>query len=606
VKTHALRLSRTKNLHFAIAPFPRFSAIECLKKYDEAHGLTYANYINALGNHYIAEGNNHLALSYYKRIFNSPNFPYARHNAGLAYFNLVQLLNALDIWALNLKANPDYEATEKQYGEKILVLRERAKLIPYAQRILLPSAEWYVSYLNPFALLEFEVDADLDEAQPRVIQAFRKKLLQEIDLEDGKLSWMGDLVVDKSRAIGICDEINNEDLFEFHSKVFKYKPLLDFLSKGDISFFLSEPLEDLLEILEKFNSDMEFAKWLTPYFAKQFDNIFKKSIPKPEIYYALLGGRLLVTDEHLDDCFASSRQDIDKLLTPLRDEKKSANTTKPSYEKIKSWVDKTDLAKRLKALPVQFIDLQNEAANTIRGIAIDTINIHDDSEESKKIIGLSKLFTFYKSSQQKKLEEDAKDIERIISSEKKDESKLTFGELASSIKKDGVRHGDIYIPTDKVETVRWGTAIVNENYKTSYKVSMVITGTGKTITLGWSAASETDKSKVLFDTHVGALLSYIFPSLLERIKKRLGKGETISIGRRDNLCKLTEYGVQFNTKGWFSEKTHNVSWEKIMANLSNGVLQISSIDNYSEKIELPFKDTDNAFVLYILATSDGS
>jgi len=26
VKTHALGLSRTKNLHFAIAPFPRFSA----------------------------------------------------------------------------------------------------------------------------------------------------------------------------------------------------------------------------------------------------------------------------------------------------------------------------------------------------------------------------------------------------------------------------------------------------------------------------------------------------------------------------------------------------------------------------------------------------
>ena len=27
MKTHALRLSRTKNLHFAIAPFPRFSAV---------------------------------------------------------------------------------------------------------------------------------------------------------------------------------------------------------------------------------------------------------------------------------------------------------------------------------------------------------------------------------------------------------------------------------------------------------------------------------------------------------------------------------------------------------------------------------------------------
>ena len=30
VKTYALRLSRTKNLHSAYAPFPRFSAIEVI------------------------------------------------------------------------------------------------------------------------------------------------------------------------------------------------------------------------------------------------------------------------------------------------------------------------------------------------------------------------------------------------------------------------------------------------------------------------------------------------------------------------------------------------------------------------------------------------
>ena len=32
MKTHALRLSRTKNLHFAVAPFPRFSAKDSLEQ----------------------------------------------------------------------------------------------------------------------------------------------------------------------------------------------------------------------------------------------------------------------------------------------------------------------------------------------------------------------------------------------------------------------------------------------------------------------------------------------------------------------------------------------------------------------------------------------
>jgi len=582
----------------------RSKFIEYLAAYDENYGLTLSNYINVLGNHYLREGNNHLALSCYKRVFDEPDFPYGRHNAGLAYYQLAQLLNALDIWAINLKENPDYEASADEYGKKLLMLRERAKAIVEGHRVILPPSEWFENYLSPFSLLEFESDAELDNVEPRIIQAFRKKMLQEIDLEDGKISWMNDLVVDKSRAIGISDELNNPELFRFHAIIFKYKPLLDFLSKGDITFFLSEPVDDLLEVLEQFNSNTEFAEWLTPYFAKQFDNVFKKSISKPEIYYALLGGRLLVTDEHLDDCFASSRQDIDKLLVPLREEAKSAEHTKPSYEKIKSLIDRADLAKKLKALPVQFIDLQNEAPKIIRSIAIDTVNVYNDSEESKRLLELSKTFTFYNSSIQKKLEEDTKDLERIISNEKQDESNLTFGELVSSIKKDGIRHGDTFIPVDKVETVRWGTTIVNENYKTTLKVSMVVTGAGKAVNLGWNAASETDQPKVLFDKHVNALMSYLFPSLLERIKKGLDSGETINIGPWDNQCKLTKYGVQFKTKGWFSDKTHNVSWSKLKVNLSQGMLQVFSIDNYSDKIELPFKDTDNAFALYILATSD--
>lgn len=577
---------------------PKF--INYLMKYEESYGLTLPHYINVLGNHYLSEGNNHLAISCYKRVFDRPEFPYGRHNAGIAYFQLSQLLNALDIWAINLRDYPDYEASATEFGKKTLLLRERAEAISESDRVRLPISEWHEIYLSPFSLLEFEDDADLDDIEPRVIQAYRKKLLQEIDLEDGKISWMNDLYVDKSRAIGICDELSNEAIFSYHSKVFKYKPLLNFLSKGDISFFLTEPLDDLLEILDELSWNDEFAEWLTPYFAKQFDNVFKKSISNEAIYFAMLGGRLLVTDSHLDDCFENSRGEIDKMLLPLRDEAKSCEKTKPSYERIKTLVEGNNLAKKLKALPVQFIDLQDEAAKILRGIAIDVNNQYDDSDSSRKILELSKQFTFYKSSMQKKLEDDAKTIDEIINNQRKDESVLTFGKIESYIKKDGVRHGETFIPVDKVQAIRWGTTIVRENYSTSYKFSMVISGAGEVVNLSWSAPSETDKLKELFDKHVGALLTFIFPPLLAKTKEQLSSGATIRIGP----CKLTQYGVQFETKGWFSAKPHNVPWAKVKGNLTNGMLQICSIDNYSDKVEMPLKDTDNVFVLYILATSD--
>jgi len=577
---------------------PKF--INYLIKYEESYGLTLPHYVNVLGNHYLAEGNNHLAISCYKRVFDKPEFPYGRHNAGLAYSQLSQLLNSLDVWAINLRDYPDYEASATEFGKKTLLLRERSDLIDEAGRVILKPSDWYEIYLSPFSLLDFEEDADLDDVEPRLILAYRKKLLQEIDLEDGKISWMNDFHVDKSRAIGICDELNNEEIFSYHAKVFKYKPLLNFLSKGDITFFLTEPLDDLLEILDELSWNDDFSEWLSAYFSKQFDNVFKKSIANEAIYFAMLGGRLLVTDNHIDSCFTNSRDQIDKLLAPLRDVAKLVENTKPSYENIKSIVEDNNLAKRIKALPVQFIDLQEEAATLLRSIAIDVNNQYDDSDSSRKILELSKQFTFYKSSMQKRLEDDAKTIDEIINNQRKDESLLHFGKIESYIKKDGVRHGDTYISVDKVQTIKWGTTIARENYSTSYKFSMVISGAGQVVNLSWSAPSETDKLYEMFDKHVGALLTYIFPTLLAKTKEQLKAGSTIRIGS----CKLTKYGVEFETKGWFSTKTHNVTWAKVKANLTNGMLQICSIDNYPDKVEMPLKDTDNVFILYILATSD--
>jgi tetratricopeptide (TPR) repeat protein len=49
----------------------RSKFIEYLITYDENYGLTLSSYINVLGNHYLGEGNNHLALSCYKRVFNN-------------------------------------------------------------------------------------------------------------------------------------------------------------------------------------------------------------------------------------------------------------------------------------------------------------------------------------------------------------------------------------------------------------------------------------------------------------------------------------------------------------------------------------------------------
>jgi hypothetical protein len=69
----------------------------------------------------------------------------------------------------------------------------------------------------------------LDEFDAKTLQRLKKSLLQEVELEDGAVSWLSGVSIDKSRAIGVCEELNDEDKRAFHWYVFQNKPLLAFL-----------------------------------------------------------------------------------------------------------------------------------------------------------------------------------------------------------------------------------------------------------------------------------------------------------------------------------------------------------------------------------------
>jgi len=63
-------------------------------------------------------------------------------------------------------------------------------------------------------------------------------LLQEIELNDDKVSWLGNCALDKSHALALEDELYNEDKRRYHWAVFQNKRLLRFLTHGDIEHFL--------------------------------------------------------------------------------------------------------------------------------------------------------------------------------------------------------------------------------------------------------------------------------------------------------------------------------------------------------------------------------
>ncbi len=72
----------------------------------------------------------------------------------------------------------------------------------------------------------------------KTLLRLRKAMLQEIDLE-GRVIWLDNAVVDRSRAIGLCEELNDLRKRQYHWRVFQNRPLLRFLTRGEHEHFLS-------------------------------------------------------------------------------------------------------------------------------------------------------------------------------------------------------------------------------------------------------------------------------------------------------------------------------------------------------------------------------
>ena len=155
---------------------------------------------------------------------------------------------------------------------------------------VLPKEQWYTYYLNPFELLN-PPDDDFDA---KTLQKRKKSLLRKIDLEDGVVSWLSGVRIDKSSAIRACEELNDEDKWVFHWYVFQNKPLLAFLCRGSHEHFLVDEEDSPLDIIEILDEEGNgFREWLSEPFAEQFDRVLARAIDARNLVVleCLLDGR---------------------------------------------------------------------------------------------------------------------------------------------------------------------------------------------------------------------------------------------------------------------------------------------------------------------------
>lgn len=527
------------------------------------------------------------------------------HNIGLAYNTqaISQDADAIDMWRLAVDAYPEYQPSLNMIENVLPRMIELSQDVRKVNSNLLKTDEFYDIYLNPFEITDFDENFNFDELNVKKIQKHKKILLQEIELEEGIVSWLNGAHIDKSRALKFCDELNDKALTQYHFLIFKEKKLLSFLTKGAVDHFLVGQ-ESPLSLLKMRDSDPKFHEWVGGYFIKQYDRVLSRALDGSnlQIIECLLDGRRWVSQAQEYECFENSRRVVDRLLQPLRDLAEASSREKPTYAEVEAVVEQSLFLPKLNMLPLFFEVLQNEAVSSLRGIAITCVNQHDDTDLSSKILKLCQKFQFKSRDLKDRLDTDVSDLNNILLEEKKNEVFLTSGDNKWQITKSGVGLNGRTIDVDDVEGVRWGSTIISNNYSKDYSFTVSVSANGvKPIIFQWSVSSRSadiEKQQALYNSLVDALFAYILPSHLERTDTRLRAGEAINIGP----CTLTNDGVHIKVKGWFSTSEETIFWDRCSIPIENGEMTVKEDGSYKKKVTFSFKDTINAPLLLVLAS----
>jgi hypothetical protein len=550
-----------------------------------------------------------------------PVSPFALFKRGLAFHDQGEshltdaadaYRRALSLWSGHVQAERNLEIAERT----LVPLAGRARA---AATGLVRSDEFFHYYLSPFEAFPFEETGSDKEPDPKAIQRAKKTLLNEIQLE-GKVWWLDGYALDPSLAHKLDDELLDPNKTFFHRAIFRNKSLLRFLTRGDIEHFLYARDYFSQATLDLLDDEPAFRAFLSKPFARQYNFVLTRAIKQrllPVVEVLLCGRRWVEPDdEHI--CFEGATQRIEALVEEMRG-KATDGRAKVSLREMDDFLRERSLPELINHLPSDFDSLRTDLLMTIRSIAIDSANEHNDLELAKGILGLSNKFACRNISLTKKLEEDFRTIEQLLAEDLACAfSALVWEGRSLEIGRGGIAYNGLSMTSTTIEAVRWGVLIQKVNGdETDRTFEIRVRNADSLICVKWSkpgfvtvvknlfrksgtakpiAELSIGEQEVHFERMITAALHHLVPTLISKLIQKLRVGDTVVIGP----CTLTQQGIGFKTRGWVFEEDCFVGWRDVITETRNGQMIISSKTQHEIAVSLALIDTDNAVLMPIL------
>jgi len=575
-------------------------AFWALERLSEVGNLS-GSQCNRLGILYHNKGAHAQAVHFYRRAAAELEDPAGWINLGLVLSNeaVGQDCDAVDALRHGQRLYPEKERFKTMLDSLVPRLIALANSVRARPTPVLTVEEQYQHYVSPIDLLELG-DEDLDEIGAKEIQRAKRKLLHEIELEDGEIDWMEGIRIDRSRALAICDEIiSDSDTFRYHALVYGDLRLQGFLTRGQLEHFLVRAVDEERDTERALADEYDdFGSWLSPIFAAQFNLVLAKAIAQKEmkVIECLLGGRRWVQPKDEDGCFVLARRIIARLIDDLDDTCKRVEKEKLTPEQVKAALARGQLGRLLEMLPSTFSEERSKTFFVVRGVAIGINNVHDDPSLALVHLDLARPLAKKSPHLKHTLDTDEAKLKELKAEADKHACRLSWLGKPLEITRTGARFGDTVIAVEQVSSLKWGATINVGGRREMARYQITISGAGREITVDWTA-QESKQQDDYFAQMTIASVVYLMDSCIANLRKSVAGGQRIQIGS----TVATREGLVVKITGLFRIKEHTIAWDDLRGTMKGGIINLTDRTNSKATVALTGRDTDNAITLYWIA-----
>lgn len=523
------------------------------------------------------------------RLGNDPCHP---NNAALVYRRLNKWLDAADAYREALHRKPGYSSSATGLEE----IRPRlqnlsAKVCDFAAN-LPPCKQPYERYLNPFEILA--VNGRLVEMPDgSVLRKLKQRVIQQIQLNDGRADWLEGVEIGESRVRQILDDLDDESGMKprWHWVIYECPELNRFLSHGDPLYFafFTAPFSPppsarppYWQMRDKTCGEEDFFQFIHSPFLANFEALLAQALDlnDPELVQALSSGRLPAVDAF--DYFRRANKWMEAKAAEIKGYLEGLGTP----EGINWWKQTPDpmawfSVPLANSLPDECKAGRTELGRALRSLGIALHNNHALTDQALKATSVaSQLLVDEGLADQ--LKKDKAELERILKERKQEEAEAARWNIIVKIRSDEIeinkafiRYNDTMIATESVTGIRFGVFKQYTNgipTHTSYAIEACGAGRSVSIECKRMFRSETQAQED-FTAILNALSHQILPTLVIGLAEKIATGSST---QQLGPLLLTKHGVQCETGSLWWKKQLTIPYTALAFSDYQGHVHVSA------------------------------